>query len=414
MEPSIPVYLGEHVFDALANDLQDSHQHQVLLVADDNTYRACGQQVEDALNATGLAVTHVTLSGQPWVAADESSIAEVLRVLNGRELALIAVGSGTVTDITRFVAFQTRLPFYSIPTAPSVDAYTSYTAAITIRSVKYSFPTKTAEGVYASLPVLCAAPQRMIASGFGDMVAKYTALADWKLAHLLVDETLDDTAVRQAEEALQSCAPQAEAIRAARPSGIAALSESLFKSGRCMVRVHSSRPAAGAEHSLAHFWEIQHQLNHKAESLHGEKTGTASVIIAGLYEKLRQLTRPGAQNRLDRFGWSGPAAEMARIQAAYGPVAGQVIANQASFLGSFGQKIDLVRERLLSRWDEVQAIAAQVPAADQIRDLLQSAGSSWQPGKIHVSQDEVHHAIRYAMYVRDRMTILELSHMLGF
>jgi glycerol-1-phosphate dehydrogenase [NAD(P)+] len=417
VEPYIPIHYeqvtsDEHDFAALAVELQARDQRQVLVVADENTYPACGQQVNAALAAAGLEVALVILSGQPWVAADESSIAEVLRALNGRRLALVAVGSGTITDITRFVAFQTRLPFYSVPTAPSVDAYTSYTAAITIREVKYSFPTKTASGVYASLPVLCAAPRRMIASGFGDMVAKYTALADWKLAHLLMDEALDETAAREAEAALQSCIRQAAAVRTAESAGIAALIDSLFVSGCCMVRVRSSRPAAGAEHSLAHFWEIQHQLNHRPESLHGEKTGVASVIIAGLYEKLRQMTRQEAQHRLDRVRWNGSEPEMARIKAAYGGVAGQVIANQASFLGPFGQKIDLFRERLLSRWDDVQAIAAQVPGVDQIRALLQSAGATWQPEQIHVSEAEVRQAIQSAMYIRDRLTILEINYIL--
>lgn len=412
MDISIPIHTGEQVFETLANNLQVSSQRHALLVADEHTYPACGRQVEEALSAAGLAVTRVILAGEPWVLADESSIAEVLRVLNGRELALIAVGSGTLTDITRFVAFQTRLPFYSVPTAPSVDAFTSYTAAITIRGVKYSFTTKTASGVYASLPVLCAAPRRMIAAGFGDMLAKYTALADWKLAHLLVDEGLDELSVCQVEAALQACAGQAAMIATAEPAGIAALIESLFVSGRCMVRVGSSRPAAGSEHSLAHYWEIQHHLNHKPESLHGEKTGVASVIIAGLYEKLRHLSRLEAQRRLERFCWNGPEPEIARIQAAYGTLAGQVIANQASFLGQLGQKINLLRERLLSRWADVQAIAAQVPGPDQLCSLLQNGGAAWQPDQIHVSETEVQQAIQSAMYVRDRLTILELNRML--
>jgi glycerol-1-phosphate dehydrogenase [NAD(P)+] len=413
MEPCIPVNAGEHVFETLANDLQARQQRQVLLIADENTYPACGRQVEEALGAAGLEVTRVLLSGQPWVTADESSIAEVLRALNGRDLVLVAVGSGTLTDITRFVAFQTRLPFYSIPTAPSVDAYTSYTAAITLREVKYSFPTKTASGVYVSLPVLCAAPQRLIVSGFGDMVAKYTALADWKLAHLLVDEALDETALRQAEAALQSCIAQAAAVRAAEPSAIAALIQSLFVSGCCMARVRSSRPAAGAEHSLAHYWEIQHRLNHKPESLHGEKTGVACWVIAGLYEKIRRMPREEAKYLLGRFYWSGLNSEIARIESAYGAAAGQVIANKASFLGPLRQKTDLLKQRLLSCWDEVQAIAAQVPGQDQIRALLQSAGAAWHPDQIHVSEDEVRQAIRSAMYVRDRLTILEVNHMLS-
>jgi hypothetical protein len=90
-------------------------------------------------------------------------------------------------------------------------------------------------------------------------------------------------------------------------------------------------------------------------------------------------------------------------------VASQVIANKNSFLGPFGQKRQLVGERLLSRWDDIQAIAAQVPGADQIRALLQSAGAAWQPDQIHVSDDEVCQAIESAMYIRDRLTILEIN-----
>lgn len=42
-------------------------------------------------------------------------------------------------------------------------------------------------------------------------------------------------------------------------------------------------------------------MDHKLESLNGEKTGVASVIIAGLYEKLRQMTRQEARRRLNCF-----------------------------------------------------------------------------------------------------------------
>jgi glycerol-1-phosphate dehydrogenase [NAD(P)+] len=206
MEPLIPVHSSDHVFEALANDRQANPQQHLLLVADENTNPACGQPVPEApvaagLDATQVILTRVILSGQPWVSADESSIAEVLQ-------ALVAVGSGTVTDMSRFVAFQTRLPFSSISTAPLVDAYTAHTAAIAI-----------CERMYSS-PMLCAAPQWMIASGFADLVAKNTPLADRKPAHLLVDEALDETAVRQAEAAVQSFIPQTEAVRAAEPSGI--------------------------------------------------------------------------------------------------------------------------------------------------------------------------------------------------
>ncbi|MBE0698605.1 MAG: iron-containing alcohol dehydrogenase [Anaerolineaceae bacterium] len=407
-----PVISGETVLQGLVNDLQARFPTPILLVMDQNTRAACGGQVEEMLHHAGLPLISLVLPGVPRVAADETSIIRVLQALNGEPAVLVGIGSGTITDIVRFTAFQTRLPFLSLPTAPSVDAYTSYTASITIAGVKYSFPTKTAEGVYVHLPTLCAAPARMTAAGFGDMVAKYTGLADWKLAHILVDDTYDPQTALKADQALRQVVLQAGTVRAAAPEGISALVDSLLISGHCMVAVKSSRPAAGSEHSLAHFWEIRHHQEGLPESLHGEKTGAAAVIIARLYEALRCLSRGEAARRLERFVLPDPDLECQRIRAAYGAAADDLIAASPSFLGPLRRKTGQVIERLLSRWEEVQAVAETVPPAAEIISTLAKAGSLSDPSQIHISTEEVGMALNNAMFVRDRFTILELNRML--
>lgn len=413
MQIQVPVTMSDHAFDDLAQAIKRSDQQKALLVADEHTYPACGWMVAERLNQHGIPLVEMILSGQPQVAPDEKHIVPVLEAIHGQEPALVAVGSGTITDIVRFVAFQVRLPFYVIPTAASVDAYTSYTAAITIGQVKKSILAKPASGVFAHLPTLCSAPPRLAAAGFGDMLAKTTGLADWSLAHLLVDESYDEEAAGQAAQALAACLEQAGAIRGATPAGITALMDSLFISGHCMVAVKSSRPAAGAEHSLAHFWEIQHQLASRPDALHGEKTGVASVIIAGLYAALRQLSRDETARRLERFQMPEPEVEMARVQAAYGAIGGLVVAGQASLLGTLRGKLDLIKERLLARWDEVLTIAASVPPPSELAALLKRAGSLSRPEEIRVSPEEVDLSIQNAMYVRDRFTILELNRILN-
>ena len=122
------------------------------------------------------------------LSADETSIDRVLGALDNRADTLIAVGSGTITDIVRYTAFQTQRAFISVPTAASVDAYTSFTTSITLGGVKHSLLAQPARCVYVQVPTLAAAPPLLTASGFSDMLAKYTALADWKLAHLLNDD----------------------------------------------------------------------------------------------------------------------------------------------------------------------------------------------------------------------------------
>ena len=98
----------------------------------------------------------------------------------------LAVGSGTITDITRFASHRTKADFISIPTAPSVDGYTSPSASLVIERLKQTVIAQPPIAIFADLPTLCAAPRPMIAAGFGDMLGKYTSLADWQLGHSVV------------------------------------------------------------------------------------------------------------------------------------------------------------------------------------------------------------------------------------
>ena len=419
MPDQVPVTLHDHAFESLAAALQAGANRRVLMIADENTYPAAGCRVKETLSSAGLSVIPKILNGQPFngvptqLMPDEHAIVEVLNTLDGQAAVLVAVGSGTVTDITRFCAYQTRNPFYSVPTAASVDAYTSYTAAITIGQVKKSILAKPASGVFAQLPLVCAAPARMAAAGFGDMMAKFTALADWKLAHLLVDEGYEEQIADWAGQAARLTMTRAAAVRTASPAGMAVLLDGLFISGHCMVAVRSSRPAAGAEHSLAHFWEIKHHLAHESDAMHGEKTGVASILVAQLYQSLRQLSRHEVSRRLAHFVLPDPQIEMERVQAAYGPVGRLVISNHSSLLGTMRSKIDLLKERIVSRWDEVLAIAETVPPPAEMVSWMEAAGAPINPANIHINEEEVNLAIHNAMYIRDRLTILELNHILN-
>lgn len=410
--PEIPVVISDQAFDELGRCARESGPAPVLLVADDHTFAAAGRLLQSALEHQGLESRSVLLNGAPRVAADEVSITRVLAALDGKQHLLVALGSGTITDITRFVAYQARLPYLSAPTAASVDAFTSFTASITIQQLKYSLPTKQAAGVFAHLPTLCAAPAAMTAAGYGDVLAKLTALADWQIAHLLTGESCDPAIRDLAAGAARACVTQAEAIGTRRAEGIATLANSLMVSGTCMVRAGSSRPAAGAEHSLSHFWEITHARRSLPESLHGEKTGVASVIIARLYQSLRGLSRDKAARRLKDFRPPEPAVEAARLEQIFGDAASHILAARPSFLGKLSAQVEEVGASLLAHWDEVQQIAAQVPPAEELSALLALGGAPNRPEQIHVTPQEVSEAIQFAMYLRDRLTILELNRLL--
>ncbi|MEO1442070.1 MAG: iron-containing alcohol dehydrogenase, partial [Chloroflexota bacterium] len=177
MKKNDPIYIGENATDHLLNYLNEHGLKQLTLVADDNTYAALGEQVDKALRAQDFDVTTIVLTGEEVIAGDPYLV-QVLAKAPVADHTFIAVGGGTITDITRFISHRTKNNFISMPTATSVDGFTSIGAPLVLDGVKQTLISQPPLAVFADLPTLQNAPQRLIASGFGDMVGKYTSLAD--------------------------------------------------------------------------------------------------------------------------------------------------------------------------------------------------------------------------------------------
>jgi glycerol-1-phosphate dehydrogenase [NAD(P)+] len=112
-----PIYIGRDAITRLVEYCRERHFDRFALVADRNTYAALGARVEQALTAQGCDVTSIILDGAE-VIADESYLVQTLVHAPLGPCTFLAVGSGTLTDITRFVSHRTGRAFISLPTAP--------------------------------------------------------------------------------------------------------------------------------------------------------------------------------------------------------------------------------------------------------------------------------------------------------
>src|SRR5690349_7140391 len=130
-----PIYVGTEAIPKLVAYCDDQRLNRFALIADKNTYRALGERVESALKARGYAVTSIVLEGKEII-ADEHYLTEVLVRAPLGPCTFLAVGSGTLTDITRFTSHRSGRSFISLPTAPSVDGFTSIGAPIVLSGVK--------------------------------------------------------------------------------------------------------------------------------------------------------------------------------------------------------------------------------------------------------------------------------------
>ncbi|CDQ20130.1 glycerol-1-phosphate dehydrogenase [NAD(P)+] [Halobacillus karajensis] len=272
--------------EALPEYLNHRGFKHVALIADQHTWKAAGKKIATILEQGGyeVAPVQITPNTNGQVLADEPSIVQVLVETPPRVDVLLAIGSGTIHDITRFCSSKMGAPFISVPTAASVDGFTSKGAPLILRGFKQTIQTVSPIAVFADIDILKEAPLEMTAAGFGDMIAKMTSLLDWKISHWVNDEPYNETAANLTRRSLYNCVDHVNEIAKADEEGIRILIKALIESGLVMLLLDFSRPASGGEHHLSHYWEMDLLKKGAPQVLHGAKVGVATAILIQLYQ----------------------------------------------------------------------------------------------------------------------------------
>lgn len=402
---------------------------RVAVAADARTLTAAGARTAELLAAAGVDARVIVLEDtrEGEVVADEAGLVGLLKELPPDAEAVIAVGAGTIHDMVRFACHVGRRRFLSVPTAPSVDGFASVGAPLVIKGFKNTYPAMAPEAIFADLNVLCRAPREMIAAGFGDMLGKYTSLADWRLGQLLTGEHYCPVCADITKQALEACIAHVEDIAAVRPEGIRVLTEALILSGISILLLGNSRPASGAEHHLSHFWEMRFLQEGRKALLHGAKVGAATVAISGLYQKLARLLEETDAAKVAARLQSRPGLDREHIVRAYGTIAPHVLkenglnATEEAIPGdgrpsvaeeAAGRLCAGMRKRLADNRDAVLETVRSVPSPERIAGWLAAAGGAVTPGELGISGELVGESLDSACYVRSRLTVLRLACMM--
>ncbi len=412
MKQMLPYLVAPDAVPPLLDFCRERGLHRFFLVADPNTYQVLGQRVEAALRASEIDVKTILLSGEEII-TDEHYIVQALVETRGEDRSFIAVGSGTVTDITRFIIHRSLEIFISLPTAPSVDGYTSIVAPMVVGKYKYPVPAQPPAAVFADLPTLCAAPRAMIAAGLGDLLGKYTSLADWRIGALLYDEPYDAGIAVEMRGSVDITTASIDEVAGASCDGITKLMDGLVGSGFGMLAFGDSRPASGSEHHLAHYWEMKGILEGRPPNLHGAEVAVGTVLAARRYALLRQLSRADAERRLKALTLPSRENMRAEIEEGYGPVSGLIAQIQAPLLQMTAADLETLKARILDHWEAIQEIALTVPPPEQFETWLNAVRGPVHPEDIGLSPEEAALGLKTAHYLRDRFTLNRLFYWLG-
>ncbi|MFU0826516.1 MAG: hypothetical protein ACFWTJ_03120 [Lachnoclostridium sp.] len=254
----------------------------IALICDDNTYVAAGKIVEEKVR--GCRVIKLPSTG---LHADNHAVKLAESQFDDSIRLILAVGSGTIHDISRYIANKKGIPFISVPTAASVDGFVSTVAAMTWNGFKKTFPAVSPVMVIADTDIFSRAPYRLTASGISDLLGKYTALADWKIANLVTGEYICENVYNLERKAVNEVCNCITDLRQTdseekRQKAYEQLMYALLLSGLAMQMVGNSRPASGAEHHISHLWEME-VINKHVDAYHGEKVSIGLMIAAETY-----------------------------------------------------------------------------------------------------------------------------------
>lgn len=238
----------------------------------------------------------------------KAEMGEVIRIEKivseiGSNAFLVGVGGGKAIDIAKLASNNTSRAFISVPTAASHDGIASSRTSITYNGKMASIEAIPPIAVIADTTIIASAPYKLLASGCGDIISKFTAVLDWKLAHLKKMEEFSGYASQLSEIAASNIMASVELIRRGDEKSAEMVINALVASGISMNIAGSSRPASGSEHKFSHALD---KIAPKP-ALHGEQCGVGSIIMmylhGGDWKKIRQALKTiGAPINAEELG----------------------------------------------------------------------------------------------------------------
>jgi glycerol-1-phosphate dehydrogenase [NAD(P)+] len=245
-------------------------------------------------------------------------------------------------------------------------------------------------------------------------VAKFPAHLDWLLAHGVTGEpycaTLGSFALGSARQALEA----ARAMETDAPGAIALLTDAALVSGLAMQALGGSRPAASAEHTVAHFWDAVGAVKGEALALHGIEVGAATRLLLpgylAFYEELPSIECDVA-TRLADFDdeprWEDRLDEAMRPFEARLAEENRDRTLDRSVLA--GRLAAFERSRQdLAGW--VGPLLTELTAAIGV---LEGLRFPFSPQSLGITREHRSLAVRYARLLRNRYTTFDLAYELG-
>ena len=405
------IEIKENVIEqAMVDYLKNKGYKKLTVVCDQNTYRVAGSRVCAALDKGGIAYK-LHRFHEANVLPNEHFVGNLAMGMALDCDLVMAVGSGTINDICRYVSAVAGKPYCVVGTAPSMDGYIAGGSALIYNNLKLTFETHAPIAVFLDPQILAQAPKDMIAAGVGDLLGKISCLTDWRLSKIINKEWHCAFISDIVDTAVKKVVADSDKIAAFEPEATAGLVEALLLSGVCMDFAGNSRPTSGCEHHMSHFWEMRYLLEGREAVFHGTKVGIGTIIALKAHAYLAGL-KPDFQalKNMPRKPFDQWEQE---IRTAFLGAADEVIALEKKGGKNDPEKLAVRLASIEANWEQIKALLGSTMKAQVVCDILTNLDAPTKPHQIGVPEEMALQAILYAKEIRDRYTALQLLWDLG-
>ena len=372
------------------------------IVCDNHTKEAAWSFVEPVLKEAGI---EYTLYCFPFdhVEPDEHAVGSLTMAFDPSCDCVMGIGSGVINDCCKVLCHAIGCKQMIVGTAPSMDGYASNSSSMIRERIKVSLYNAAPAAIICDIDIIKNAPMRMLWAGFGDMLAKYIAICEWRISNLITGEYYCENIAKLMRASLKKIVDNAPGLKTRDEKAVQATVEGLVLSGIAMSYAGISRPASGLEHYFSHLWEMMALDRGTDYELHGIQVGVGTLITLKLYDDIRNIkpSREVAEKFINEFkneDWEK------MIRSIFGQAAETVIRQEHTIFHKNDKACHAARlTKILEGWDDIlRFIDEELPKTEKIAALMKDLGMPMVPADIDINEEDTVNAFIGSRDIRDK------------
>ncbi len=394
--------IGSGVVKQIPDALKAIGAKKPFIVCDMNTKAAAWKFVEPVLKESGIDYSMFCFNTTKRLEPNEEVIGAITFAYDKSCDCVMAIGSGVLNDNCKIIADIANVPCMVVGTAPSMDGYASNSSAMIQGGLKVSLYHGMPVAIIADTDIMKDAPMRMLWAGLGDMLAKYIAICEWRIANIVNGDPYCEKIAALMRRSLVKVTSAADKLTSRDPQVVGDVAEGLILSGIAMSFANNSRPASGLEHYFSHMWEMMALERGTESDLHGIQVGVGCYLTFKLYETIKKITpdKEKALNFMKNFNAQEWEENTKRV---FGSVAGNILAaaknEKRNDPIAHAERV----EKICANWDKIlKIIDEELPSFDRIMEIMTCCGMPIRPAELGINDKATREALMASRDVRNK------------